>query len=64
MDKQQSQRCRVKSIFFYLRESFRFHDVDKPVVAQIVFILILAIFLAVMSLHDHIPRMYFYTMSK
>lgn len=43
MDKQQSQRCRVKSIFFYLRESFRFHDVDKPVVAQIVFILILAV---------------------
>lgn len=43
MDKQQGKQCRVKSIFFYLKESLKFYDVDKPTVAQIVFILILAI---------------------
>ncbi len=43
MDKQQGQKCRVKSIFFYLKESLKFYDVDKPNVAQIVFVLILAI---------------------
>ncbi|NLO99939.1 MAG: hypothetical protein GX386_06580 [Clostridiaceae bacterium] len=44
MDKQQGQQCRVKSIFFYLKESLKFYDVDKPTVAQVVFVLILAIF--------------------
>ncbi len=43
MDKQQGQQCRVKSIFFYLKESLKFYDIDKPTVAQIVFILILAV---------------------
>ncbi|NLE25443.1 MAG: hypothetical protein GX625_08895 [Clostridiaceae bacterium] len=43
MDKQQGQQCRVKSIFFYLKESLKFYDVDKPTVAQVVFVLILAV---------------------
>lgn len=43
MDRQKGQPCRVKSIFFYLKESLKFYDIDRPIVAQVVFILVLAI---------------------
>ncbi|MGI6084492.1 MAG: hypothetical protein ACOYIF_03495 [Acetivibrionales bacterium] len=43
MDKRSGQECRVKSIFFYLKESIKFHDLDRPVVAQILFVLLLTV---------------------
>jgi len=43
MDKQQRQECRVKSVFSYMRESWRFFDLDNPVIDKIIFVLILAV---------------------
>jgi len=43
MDNQQKQECRVKPVFFYIRESCRFFDLDNPFVDKIIFILMLAV---------------------
>lgn len=43
MDKKPGLECRVKSIFFYLKESLKFYDLDRPIVARIIFVLLLAI---------------------
>jgi len=43
MYKQQKQECRVKPVFSYMRESWRFFDLDNPFVDKIIFVLILAV---------------------
>lgn len=42
MENQPMQVNRIKPIFFYLKESIKFYDVDHPIVAQITFVLQLA----------------------
>ena len=43
MDKKTVRKCRVKPIFFYLKESLKFYDLDRPIVSQAVFVIILAV---------------------
>lgn len=43
MENKSSSLCRVKPITKYLKESFKFYDLDRPVFAQIIFIIQLAV---------------------
>ncbi|MCX7772416.1 MAG: hypothetical protein N2376_04810 [Clostridia bacterium] len=43
MDNRLNPNSKVKPIYYYLKESLKFYDMEKPVVAQIIFVIQLAV---------------------